>query len=229
MNILLAGDSWGVGVYQKSNNDYKPTGQGIQTFLECQNVSKPGISNTEILNNIKQASASDATVFLQTDILREHTYHGPKDSAIGWRWLEESFIQHLLTYSTLDQYITDYFKEIYTQLNLLAEQRGHKIICIGGWSDLHPSIVDYDNLIPLIYSSTQTLIPDSPSGVYISDFEYFIQFEETAIANHFGTELKQIAIASSEKFNLSCNYWNDVHPNIQGYEVLAKKIVKYLL
>jgi len=227
--ILLAGDSWGVGVYEKTPNGYNPTGEGIYTFIDCQNISKPGISNTEIINNIKQADHSDITVFLQTDILREHSYHGPYGNEPSWRWLNDKFIQKLLTYTRLNQYITEYFVLMYTQLDYIAKQRNQQILCIGGWSDLHPSIVNYSNLVPLIYSSTQMLIPSSPSGIYISDFEYFVQFDETQIKQHFGTELKQIAVASSEKFKLSCRSWNDVHPTLDGYEILAKKIQNYLL
>jgi hypothetical protein len=229
MNVLVAGDSWGVGVYQKTNDDYSPTGQGIHTFIPCQNVSKPGISNTEIINNIQRADASDITVFLQTDILREYSYHGPKGAEPSWRWLSSTFIQRLLTYTSLEQYITEYFSSMYTRLNRVAAQRNQQILCVGGWSDLHPSISNYSNLVPVIYSSTQTLIPNSPSNVYISDFEYFIQFDETAISNHFGAELKQLALASSKKFELSCQHWDDVHPNLISYEVLAKIIQKYLL
>lgn len=229
MKILLAGDSWGVGVYHKTATEYAPTGQGLQTFIDCMNVSKPGISNKEIVNNILRAPESDCTIFLQTDILREHSYHGPKGTETSWRWLSDTFIQHLLTYTSLEQYITEYFASMYQQLDDVAKKRNQKILCLGGWGDLHPSIVNYVNLIPLIYSSTQTIIPTSPSGVYISDFEYFVQFDETPVVDHFGTELKQIAIASSKKFELSCQHWDDVHPNLQGYEVLAKKIVKYLL
>lgn len=228
-NILLAGDSWGIGVYQKLDGEYKPTGQGFHTFLDCQNISKPGISNTEIINNIRQAGYSDVTIFLQTDILREYSYHGPKGSEPNWRWLRDEFIQKLLTYTRLEQYINEYFASMYAQLDSVAKQRNQKILCIGGWSDLHPSINEYNSLVPLVHSSTQTLIPTSPSGIYISDFEYFIQFDETQIKQHFSTELKQITLASAEKFKLSCQYWNDVHPDLQGYEILAKKIRNYLL
>jgi len=228
MKVLLAGDSWGVGVYEKTPNAYKPAGLGLHTFINCQNISEPGISNTKIINNIKQAEQSDITIFLQTDIFRENSYHGVKGTETNWRWLHESFIQKLLTYSSIEQYIFEYFQNIYSLLDELAKNRQQKIMCIGGWSDLHPSIINYSNLVPVIYSSTQTLIPDSPTGVYISDFEYFLQFDNTLIENKFSAELKEIALASSKKFELSCQHWGDVHPNLAGYEVLAKKITDYL-
>ena len=229
MKVLLAGDSWGIGVYQKNADGYQPTGQGIHTFIQCQNISEPGISNTKIINNIRHAEKSNATIFLQTDIFRENSYHGVKGNDTNWRWLHESFIQQLLKYSSIEQYISDYFQTIYALLDELAKSRQQKILCIGGWSDLHPSIINYTNLIPLVYSSTQLLIPSSLIGVYISDFEYFLQLDNTAVKEKFNVELKEIALASSKKFELSCQHWGDVHPNLAGYEVLAKKINNYLL
>ena len=56
-NILLAGDSWGIGVFTGVGENYGPTGQGIQSILETQGhsviiISKAGISNENIINNI---------------------------------------------------------------------------------------------------------------------------------------------------------------------------------
>lgn len=229
MKVLLAGDSWGIGVYKKTLNDYKPTGQGLQTFIDCDNISYPGISNTEIINNIEKADNSAATIFLQTDILREQSYHGTKGNELYWRCLHDEFIQQLLRYNSIKQYIEEYFSIIYSRLDNLAKKRNQQILCVGGWSDLHPSIVNYKNLTPVIYSCTQTLIAESPCGVYISDFEYFLQFNETLVRDQFNIELKEIALASSKKFDLCCQYWGDVHPTLEAYEVLAKIIQKHLL
>ena len=35
-NILLAGDSWGIGVFAGVGENYAPTGQGIHSILEDQ-------------------------------------------------------------------------------------------------------------------------------------------------------------------------------------------------
>ena len=72
-NILLAGDSWGIGVFAGVGENYGPTGQGIQSILETQgysviNISKAGASNENIINNISEnLQMVDHIIFLQTD------------------------------------------------------------------------------------------------------------------------------------------------------------------
>ena len=34
MNILIAGDSWGIGEYQKAGYDYHPTGRGLESIFK---------------------------------------------------------------------------------------------------------------------------------------------------------------------------------------------------
>ena len=100
-NILLAGDSWGIGVFAGVGENYGPTGQGIQSILETQgysviNISKAGISNENIINNISEnLQMVDHVIFLQTDIFRNNSYHGVKGIEPSWRWLREEFISEL--------------------------------------------------------------------------------------------------------------------------------------
>jgi hypothetical protein len=232
-NILIAGDSWGIGVYQHTNGQYHSTGQGIQTLLEPKfsvtNVSQAGCSNWDIAESIKQSSGSEnQIIFLQTDIFREQSYHAAKGNEVRWRWLKEEFIIELLQYSTLESYINNYFLNLYNELSLIARSKNTKIICIGGWSDLHPDIDLYDNLVPLIPSVTQLIIPSVTKNVYISDFEYFTQLgDNMAFMNKFGGEFKQITIDSALKFGESCRVWNDVHPDLHGYQTIVESLLVY--
>ena len=228
--ILLAGDSWGIGTYQGKGNNYKPTGKGIQSILEYQghqvtNVSHPGISNRSIITRIPyKLDEFDYIVFLQTDILRENSYHGPKGKETSWRWLREDFIDELMTADTIESYINEHFNYLYSKLNRI----GPKIICLGGWSDLHPSITAFDNLVPLIPSITQLLVPKVKEQVYISDFEYFVDLsKDKKFMDKFNSEFKQIAIQSSHKFEESCRAWDDVHPNIEGYQLVVDQLLTY--
>ena len=232
-NILLAGDSWGIGVYQGKGDSYSPIGEGIQSLLEEQghqvtNVSEPGISNLRIINNIPNNLVEfDHIVFLQTDIFREASYHGPKGTEKAWRWLRDDFVDELLESNTIEEYTSDHLKWLYDKLNRLDR----KILCIGGWSDLHPCISEFKNLVPVIASASQMLIPTIKEQVYISDFEYFTQLNDSReFMSKFGPEFKEIAINSSHKFEESCRAWNgDVHPNIQGYQQIVDVLVKYLI
>ena len=225
--ILLAGDSWGVGVYANVNSIYAPTGEGMQSLLvqsgyNVINISQAGDNNTAIVQRIKtNIDRADFIVFLQTDIFREHSFHIQKDGT-GWRMLEESFIDQLITYPSLSAYYEQYFSTLYSQLNSLNK----RIYCIGGWSALHPSILKFENLINLIPSATELIIPNT-NDVYVSDFEYFIQLNNNKdFIDKFDIEFKQLMLDSSKKFEVCCKYWNDVHPNIQGYQQLVNILIK---
>jgi hypothetical protein len=255
MKILLAGDSWGIGVFTDKNGVYGPTGEGIESILKSQghtvtNISKAGGSNGLMLDRLAHRWGNtgrcifgvdmqdlvkfdlnniDIVIFLQTDIFRERHYYGkqyPEDQYTQWKILEQSFVDSLQNYATLQDYINEYFTKLYTELN----SHGKKIICIGGWSQLHSSIVSYANLIPAIPSATKLLIPELIEDCYLSDPEWYIQLsEDQQFMKKFGKEIKPMSIVNADKLNLVYRYWNEVHPNLSGYEFLVEKIQKYLL
>jgi hypothetical protein len=254
MKILLAGDSWGIGVFETRNGTYGPIGQGIQTILEglghtVTNISRAGGSNwlmVERLNGQWNKSDRclfgvdprdkksfnlvdiDCVIFIQTDIFRERHYYGKQyehSQDTKYKILEQEFVDSLLQYSSLQEFTNQYFTELYTALDNL-----HKpILCIGGWAKLHPTIRQFDNLIPVLYSATQLLIPKLEQDTYLSDPEWFLQLDQnTKIMDKFGSELKPLAIANSEKLDLIYQAWNEVHPNLFGYQTIVDRILPYL-
>ena len=114
-NILIAGDSWGIGVFSGQGDEYGPIGQGIHTILEEQgheiaNISKGGGSNGLMIErlNMFDLSTVDHIIFLQTDIFREHHYYGkqyPTDIGTRWKLLEQSFVDSLLEYDSIQQLV----------------------------------------------------------------------------------------------------------------------------
>ena len=223
MKILLAGDSWGVGTYGTVNGQYQQTGSGIQGILESKgykviNVSKSGDSNNNIVDRIQ--TDVDHIIFIQTDIFRDHcNFQG------DLKILQESFLDQLLEYNSINDYIEHYFNCLYSRLNNFSTP----ILCVGGWSKLHPCLVNYDKLIPVIPSATEFLLPQA-KDVYLSDFEWFLQLNDhTKIMNKFDSEIKRLALESTAKFDLINQIWGDVHPTQVGYELLVEKIQKYLL
>ena len=145
-NILLAGDSWGIGVFAGVGENYGPTGQGIQSILEAQghsviNISRAGASNGLMLDrlngdwhdtgrclfgvdpNLKiniDFDNIDYIVFLQTDIFRERHYYGkqyPTDINSQWKILEQTFVDRLLEYNSMEHIFDRYFTDFYTELN----------------------------------------------------------------------------------------------------------------
>lgn len=256
-NILIAGDSWGIGVFSGQGSEYGPTGQGIQSILEDQqhtvtNISKGGGSNYLMVDRLNgrwndtgrclfgvDPSAKitidfpniDHIIFLQTDIFRERHYYGkqfPSDQETRWKLLEQKFVDGLLKFESLEQMIDDYFQRLYTDLNIIGSTHNKKIIMIGGWSKLHPSVDRYPNLISAVPSATKLLIPELDEDCYLSDPEWFTQLDQnTEFIDKFNTEFKQMAITNANKLSLIYKHWNEVHPDIRGYQKIVDEILSY--
>jgi lysophospholipase L1-like esterase len=81
-----------------------------------------------------------------------------------------------------------------------------------------------------VTSATKLLVPELVTDGYISDSEWFIQLSaDQQFMSKFAQEFKALTIQNTDKLELIYKNWNDVHPNLAGYEVLAKKITNYLL
>lgn len=168
MNVLLIGDSWGLGVFSTVDGKYGPIGHGIHTVLESYghtviNISKGGGSNWLMLDRLEgrwsdtgrclfgadradrvnfNLAKVDYIVFLQTDIFRERHYYTKQhdsDKETQWKVLEQEFVDSLLVFDSVQSYIDNYFAELYNRLNSIAQQHSKKVLCLGGWSQLHPS------------------------------------------------------------------------------------------
>jgi len=250
MNILLTGDSWGLGVFANVNNEYGPIGQGIENLLQDKghtvvNISCAGGSNWLMIDRLEgrwdrsdkcifgvnpqdkkhfDLDKIDLIIFLQTDIFRERSYYVLEKvggASFDWKVLEQQFVESLLKYNSIDDFSNQYFDSLYQKLNSFNKT----VLCIGGWAKLHPAIEKFDNLVPIIYSATKLLIPDLVEDFYISDKEWFLQLDQnTKIMEKFGHEVKTLAIANADKLDQMINHWQDVHPNLDGYV----KIVEYL-
>ena len=254
MKILLIGDSWGIGVFSNINGSYGPTGQGVQSLLQDHghqivNISKAGGSNWLMIDRLEgrwnnstkctfgvgtdkpikiDLQEFDSIIFLQTDIFRERHHYGKQyehSTDTQFKILNDDFVEDLLDYKSIEDFVDHYFQELYEKLNTFNK----KILCIGGWSKLHPSIANYSNLIPVCTSASKLLIPSLKEDTYISDPEWFLQLDANQnIMSKFGTELKELAIINADKINLIINEWNDVHPPFSGYTIIAETVLPYL-
>jgi len=257
--FLLAGDSWGIGVFEGKDNTYGPIGQGIDTILKSQghrvtNISKAGGSNWLMIDRLEgnwgdtgrclfghshheeivniEWDTIDYVIFLQTDIFRENYLYVNKDNTdtrLTWKKLDDTFVKSLFLYDSMQSMIDDYFLKFYTKLNLIGASQNKKILLLGCWSKLHPSILNYSNLIPVVSSATQLLIPTLTWDVYLSDPEWY-----TELSNHkefmkkYGSEFKQMTIDANRKLELIYSEWKEVHPSIEGYQRLVDEIIFYL-
>jgi hypothetical protein len=255
-NILIAGDSWGIGVFAGEGDSYGPIGQGIQSILASQghtvtNISQGGGANGLMLDRLLghwdytgrclfgyntnkihvDFDAVDYIVFLQTDIFRERHYYGkqyPADTHNQWKILEQEFVDSLLDYESIEQIVSSYFADFYRELNDIGVKNDKKILMLGCWSQLHPSIVDYSNLVPVISSATKLLIPELDRDVYLSDPEWYSQLaKDQRFMSKFGEEFKPMTIDAETKLALIYKHWKEVHPDLQGYQQLTDVLVKY--
>jgi hypothetical protein len=257
-NILLAGDSWGIGVFSGVGDDYGPTGEGIQSILESlghtiTNISQAGGSNWLMIDRLEgnwQATGRslygtfpdkainvdfnsiDVAVFLQTDIFREKYLYGkknPEDELVQWKILNQEYVDSLTNWDSLQAMVDDYFDKFYSKLNSIAIKHNFKILCVGGWSQLHPSISNYSNLIAVVSSATKLLIPEVKQDGYLSDPEWFSQLDkEKLFMKKFGNEFKKLAIDNADKLNLIYRTWKEVHPPIEGYQRIVNELLPYL-
>ena len=257
-NILLAGDSWGIGVFAGEGENYGPIGQGIHTVLESHghtivNISKAGGSNWLMIDRmenhwwdtgrclfghshqeeIKNISWPDIDyiVFLQTDIFRERYLYVGKDANdtnLTWKKLEDKFVVSLLGHDSLQCMIDDYFLKFYSALNAIGVKHRKKILMLGCWSQLHHSLADYSNLVPLVPSATQLLIPELEEDVFLSDPEWYIELgDHKEFMRKFSKEFKPMTIQANRKLDLIYSNWKEVHPDINGYTILTEKLLEY--
>ena len=258
-NILIAGDSWGIGVFSGAGDTYGPTGEGIHTILEnlghsIINISKGGGSNWLMIDRLEHRwgytgkclfgvdpldkiqfdlPTVDYVIFLQTDIFRERHYYGKQyesDTNSRWKILEQTFVDSLLNFNTLDQFIINYFDKFYSKLNSIGQQYNKKILMVGGWSQLHPSISNYSHLVAVVPSATRLLIPELEEDCYLSDPEWYTQLDkESKFMLKFDNEFKSMAIINANKLSLIYRNWNnEVHPSIEGYQRIVDEILPYL-
>lgn len=258
-NILLAGDSWGIGVFSNQGDGYAPIGKGMHSILEelghnVINISKRGAANTLMLDRLNDKwhdtgsclfgadindkinfdlKSIDHIIFLQTDIFRERHYYAkkyPEDPTTQWKTLEQSFIISLSEYNSLDQIIDEYFDKFYTELNSFAVKHDKKILMLGCWGQLHPSIEKHSNLIAVVPSATKLLIPELERDVYMSDPEWYpLLATNQPFMAKVGTKFKELTIDVENKLALVYKNWNDVHPPIEGYQKLVNAILPYLV
>jgi hypothetical protein len=256
-NILIAGDSWGIGVFSGVGDDYGPTGEGIQSILESMghtvvNISQGGGSNWLMIDRLEghwdltgrslygsfldkkievNLNTFDYMIFLQTDIFREkylYVKKTPQDLHTQWKRLDQQFVDSLTNWPSISAMVDDYFAGFYSKLNSIAVAHNIKVLCVGGWSQLHPSIAQYSNLVPTLDSATKLLIPKVNYDGYLSDPEWFDQLDkEPKFMQKFGAEFKQLAINNADKLDLIYNTWHEVHPDIHGYQKIVDVLIKY--
>jgi hypothetical protein len=214
MKILITGDSWGRGEWGVENEQYKNTHPGLQLYFEedgheVVNVSSPGGHNTDAYVNVANLLPKekfDIILWIQADPLRDLK--------------PENYdpIKHDM--STFD--------ELLAASNRLAAQAyknfgsiNHKIYCLGGGGKINLDLIaPYKNLIPIVPSITELVLPDyKHPDLWASDWIFLIdrQFDIDSVDKILENKKRQDMLGSRY-----ANYFypDGDHPNRHGWRVV---------
>lgn len=157
MKILLAGDSWGCGVWKHSKIPFqKPTlmHKGIEQYMlddghEVINVSKGGISNEKIIDRMKPVINDnfDYIFYIQTDPLRD--IFKSDNFQEKSKWFED--------YQSLLEINNRLMLDTYNKLNNF----GKTIHMIGGCSKVKSNMLEQFSNLKLVICSIPELIVDN--------------------------------------------------------------------
>ena len=214
MKILLAGDSWGCGVWQRI--PLRVIHKGIEQFMlddghEVVNVSTGGGKNGGAINRMLNIKDNFDYIFVfETSPLRDA---GCFDEEISLtKWFHD--------YEDLINIISNKRFEYYTRLNSLNKT----IYLLGGCSKVDMNMVkDFSNIKVVIPS-----IPEFLSPGYVAP-EIYVDGWVKDIDNKYDLETIDKIIEQKQLWwwlNRNCSHFKDdfAHPDRHGYE----KVYNYI-
>lgn len=247
--ILIAGDSWGEGIWFPS----RPASvEGSfahileQNKHNVTNLSKGGFSNfdsfsslfVEFLNNGPHCRV----IWIQTDPMRDFRIKG-ESILINETIVPKYDFNPLRSYyinksRSLEQFLTSHLDATYCYLNRLADQYECKIYCIGGCSALSKSISSYRNLIPLLPSISEFLIKGYKDNIF-NNTESWMNYQlpnflnKTMLDNVGLTDWDQCYLEYCKKLDIwrSSEYFkipDHCHPDYEGHLAIAQYLLKKL-
>lgn len=218
MKILLAGDSWGCGVWINKRKEPSYVGhKGIEQFMlddghEVVNASIGGSSNFKTLKRItrKKLNKFDYVFVIESSPLRDV---GCLDKDIPLsKWFDN--YEHLININNNKRF------EFYSQLNCLDKD----IYLIGGCSKVDENIAKKFSNIKILIPS----IPEFLSPNYIAP-EIYIDTWIKYVDDRYELETLDKLIEQQKKWfwlNKNCSHFVEdrAHPDRHGYE----KVYNYI-
>ena len=222
-NVILFGDSWAMGEWQKPlgvlPHLIKLTHRGLQSYLErdghiVANLSIAGAGNRKIIQHfteqIDRYETDDADIiFVQTDPIRDCIDSNSE------RWWSDK--------QTPAEFKEQQFKKQKQCYELLANLP-YKIYCIGGCHPLNLDLIkQFDNLVPVMTSMMQELAPDQTIPTVWRSDNWTDHIDQKYISKAM---LDFICEEERLREELPRDYfWPDGwHPNRYGYEIIYDKL-----
>ncbi len=211
MRILLAGDSWGLGVWGLVNNEYKLVHPGIDHYMRLDghdvvNISQAGTNNMmmyrKLVHTLKYDSAFDKIFYIQTDIVR--------DIPNNFAEFENKWFNN---YEHLISLINEKLDELYHSLNSL----GKPIYMLAGCSTVNQSLLSkYKNLICTIPSILKFLHPECQNPEFWTDPKWINKLDDKWDLDTLDKIIEQEKL--TRKIGTYSHFKADsVHPDLSGY------------
>jgi hypothetical protein len=225
MNILINGDSWGVGEWGWEGppdnivNDPNLPGlahYGIEHYFRekgysVKNISKGGSNNMQICQRFKQEDLTqyDYIFCFQTDHIRH---------------LNQGFLtnngKEKITWDKLMNHQKEHLDSFYQRLNSYNKT----IYLLGGVNKIQLDIVEkYSNIVPIIPSVVEFITPNFGSH---NDL-WWGQWILTIPHSHYDLDCLERIVDNKEHYNYVMDpdfkkyYWPDgKHPNRLGHKVI---------
>jgi len=217
--ILIGGGSWGCGEWTWfSKKKYSVSHPGLEQYLvddgfSVINCSHGGLSNTDSIKRISQQTNLgnyDYIIWFQGDPLGDLRPY-------------KNFNSLFASYQQVLERSNELLNSHYEKLN----QLGNKVICIGGCSKLDPDIRNYNNLIPLVDSVVELLLPHvTAPKVWCEGWVHYIDssINESLLDSLLVDKKIQERITNEPIFNP-----DGFHPNREGHRILFDVVKKILV
>ena len=220
MKVLIAGDSWGCGCWDKIGNTHR----GLELFLQMKghivtNLSVCGYSNTEIYRSLKTVDLSEFDYVFAfytnpfRDIISDNLYSKYFDVP-----------DYTITYKD----VLKMYDELWCNSYLMFDSLNYPIHMIGGHHKLE-EIESTKNLISFIPSIREMFYKDyvQPKIVYISTVfkNYLKKFDRDTIDFLYETYNVQLNLQNIQQEYF---YPDGYHLNAKGHLILSSRIEEFM-
>ena len=246
--ILIAGESWAAGIWKEQQN---ASVEGSFADILAQrnhtivNLAEGGFSNLDSFNSLFQYFSAGKSacyiIWIQTDPMRDFRISGQSitinDSIVPV--YDFSKLKHFFTNNerSLEKFLTNHLETTYFYLDKLAEKYSCKIHCLGGCASLLNSISIYKNLIQLIPSIPELLIPKHKDSIFYNT-ESWLNYQ---LPNFLHTETLDMQGLKDweycyKVYGVKLEKWRNsrffkldqIHPDYEGHTTIARRLIKEL-
>lgn len=251
-SLAVSGDSWSAAVYipdDTSIGNYTQIPEAFPDQLarrgyQVNNLSQTNSSNTLTIDWLESYLLENPDVqhivWVQTDPMREFridstaTIFNREVSVVD----ADSIVAAVRMHGSLELLIDNLLDNAYSRLHHIAETYNKKIMCIGGCSKLSPIISNYPNLIPVLPSIVELLIPEvNDTVLYDTDSWLSKQYPQALFKASDNIELLRDWYTATNKYEQmilpmeTCQEFfhpDKWHPNTAGHYLIANFIEDYI-